>query len=186
MTNTIVAAAVALAALTTSATAADFYVTPSTTDKPATVLIIGEIVLTDAVKFQAATAGIKGKALVGLSSPGGNILGGIGIAETIRTNGWSTAVLHDYTCASICSIIWLAGTTRIADSFAHIGMHSASIEVRGKMRRSEFGNTLLTVYLNKLGLSYQAAAAMLATAPDQLMWLTPEKAKTLGITYTQI
>ena len=91
--------------------------------------VTGKIMLTDGLRFRELAKKLKGKdVVVNLDSSGGNVLGGLGIAVTVRDNGWRTYVGSEITCASMCADIWLAGETRYASKTSYIGMHSAGLE----------------------------------------------------------
>ena len=55
--------------------------------------VTGKIMLTDGLRFRELAKKLKGKdVVVNLDSSGGNVLGGLGIAVTVRDNGWRTYV----------------------------------------------------------------------------------------------
>jgi len=180
-----IAALAAICSFSSPAKAADFKVHA---DKDFVYLdITGKIDLMDGLVVKAAAAKLNsvGKPIVvNLDSPGGNVIGGLGIANTIAINGWSTIVDADTMCASICADIWLAGKTRYAHSTAKIGMHSAGLTVKGKTLRADDGNLPRIKLFVALGISKDAIVGMLSPDPDSMMWMTPAWAKNVGIKYT--
>lgn len=145
--------------------------------KPYFVFVIGEIKPDDATRFASLIARLP-SAIVGLASPGGNILASVQIGEIIREKRFTTIVPDKMTCASACALIWLAGARRYVWNTAKIGFHGASdpnFQVSGP------GNALVGAYLNKLGLTYDAVVYMTAASPTDMQWLHSNDAKRLGI-----
>lgn len=118
------------------------------------------------------------KALVSLSSPGGNLAAAIAMGEHIRMKGYSTVVPPDATCASACALAWLAGVARGGTETSKIGFHAAS-DKGGDVTAA--GNALIGAYLNKIGVSYKAITYITSPAPADMTWLTFSKARDLGI-----
>jgi hypothetical protein len=145
------------------------------------LLIRGEIERGDAETFSAvANALPPGKVVVGLDSPGGVLRTGLNIGITIHKRGYGTVVYSE--CDSVCGLIWLAGTPRSFAEDANLGFHVAYIkDENGDVLESGQGNALAGAYLANLGLSYTAIAYLTSAAPDEMAWLTPAKARQLGI-----
>src|SRR6185437_11131973 len=82
----------------------------------------------DAVVLAIKRANDKNRlvATIRLSSPGGNILEAVKIADVVRKAKMATAVLGGATCASACFIIFAAGNEKYAHYSAAIGVHGAS------------------------------------------------------------
>jgi len=180
--NRFALALAALVAFTGTAKAADFSVYRNN-DSYVYIDVRGEIAPTDGLVLAAAAAKLKGmKVVVNLDSPGGNVIGGLGMAGTIRSNGWSTFVGDTAMCASACADVWLAGVNRYAYETSKIGMHSASLNGV----RSDEGNRPRIAFYIAIGLSKDAVVAMLSPSPTSMMWLTPAKAAEIGITYNKI
>jgi hypothetical protein len=146
--------------------------------KPPVVAIVGEIKPDDGAHFSSLVAGLP-SAIVGLSSPGGNLWASIQIGETIREKRFTTIVPDKKTCASSCALIWLAGVRRYVWETASIGFHGAFD--RRTMEVSGPGNAFVGAYLNKLGLPYEAMVYMTAASPTNMQWLHSDDAKRLGI-----
>jgi hypothetical protein len=139
------------------------------------VNIIHEIVPGDYDRFVAATKNLTGTHMVWLNSPGGNLMEGLKIGQTIHDRGWVTFVGAE--CDSACSAIWLSGKTRLMTEDAKIGFHAVSLA--GK--ESSSGGAVLGAYMYSLGLGYPAIAWATTAAPDDIQYLTEAKAKELGI-----
>jgi ATP-dependent protease ClpP protease subunit len=174
----LIAGVAALSVELSAAKAADISVDSPGIGKPPVVTIIGEIKPDDSKRFASLVAGLP-SAIVGLASPGGNMLASVQIGEIIREKRFTTVVPHEAICASGCALVWLAGVRRYVWETARIGFHGA-FNPR-TMEGSGPGNAIVGAYLNKLGLSYEAVAYMTAASPTDMRWLHSEDAKRLGI-----
>ena len=153
--------------------------------------IFGEIKPEDAGKFKALTARIgDGEALVGLNSPGGNVIAGLFIAHMVHEKHWATMVANDGICTSMCADIWLGGETRIVGRTAKIGVHSAGATEASRVKGKKIvkvvrgdTNMFRSAYYLSIGMTKDAAEALLRPDPTTIMWLTPVIAESLGITY---
>ncbi len=98
----------------------------------AAIWITGELVPGDSDKFSSAVkqANDAGKyvANVRLDSPGGNLLEGAKIADSIRFGKMATNVGRTAVCASACFLMFAAGSAKNVSYGARIGVHGASNE----------------------------------------------------------
>jgi hypothetical protein len=76
------------------------------------VTATGEIVKGDSDKFDAVVAAAAHHPLVELNSPGGDLMEGFAIGETIRLHHLATYVIPNSECSSTCAFVWLAGAPR--------------------------------------------------------------------------
>ena len=183
------AATLALAACTAHAADISFR---DMGDNFTAVSISGEIQMYDGLKFKKLIAKIPARhnVIVDLDSPGGNVIGGLGIANMVLANGYSTMVGGNTMCASMCADIWLAGKTRFVFDGAKIGMHSAGNKVgkgsKTRLVRNDNLNMLrMAFYLNR-GLSIETAVAILTPNPNSMMWLDTTNAAKLNIEYKYV
>jgi hypothetical protein len=111
----------------TSGVAADISLS-SMDDDPAHALVAveGTFEADDHIKFRTQVGRLT-KAIVVLSSDGGNLLVGIEIGKTIRLKSFATVVLDGFRCASSCAFAWLGGSPRYMERGAQIGFHAAYI-----------------------------------------------------------
>lgn len=144
------------------------------------VIINGKIVEGDLAMFRSVTSSLTGSTLVALNSPGGSVGEGLAIGATIRQRGYNTAVAPGDTCASVCGLIWLAGTQRLLSPSSSVGFHAA---YRKDGSESGMGNALVGAYLRDLGYSIETIAYITESRPDDMSWLTPTDAQKYGITY---
>jgi len=117
---------VAITMLATLSVANAATITPAVCNKETIpcVIISGTIAKQDAEKFKAF-AFPSGQFFVYLQSDGGDLQSGLEIAKVISDKHLETVVADGATCASVCGIIWLAGSTRWIWSSARVGFHSA-------------------------------------------------------------
>jgi hypothetical protein len=136
----------------------------------------------DEVVFRKLAA-TSDKAIVVMDSEGGAVKAALEIGRAIRLRGFATAVAPDKLCASACALTWLAGTPRLIGNSSKLGFHAAYRLVDGKAKESGVGNALVGAYLNQLGLPEPAIIYVTTAPPEGIDWLSPEKAKNVGISY---
>jgi hypothetical protein len=115
--------------------------------------------------------------MVWLHSPGGDVVTGINIGEEIHARRFATVVPEN--CASVCGLMWLAGTPRGVKEDAHIGFHAAYYASTKKV--SPEANAWVGAYLNRLGFSYATIEFLTQTSPDSMQWVTGDLASKYGI-----
>jgi len=144
------------------------------------IIISGKILPGDRQKF-ADLALSTDKAVVILSSEGGNVWDALEIGRAIRIKGFPTYVMSDHVCASACALIWLAGIPRKMSAAAKIGFHAVYKDIAGTAEVSSSGNAIVGSYLHSLGLSEAAIFAITSAAPDKMEWLSPAEFSKIGI-----
>lgn len=147
------------------------------------IAIHGEITEWDAAQFDLVAKSIDEPATVILSSPGGLVVDGLNIGTEIRRLGYGTLVPSGETCASVCGLIWLAGTPRMLTPSSKVGFHAA---YRPDGSESGQANAIVGAYLTHLGFSYDAIAFLTESSPDGMEWLHPSDAARVGIFYSLI
>jgi hypothetical protein len=149
------------------------------------VLIEGDIVVGDDVKFDKLTRKIpSGNAMIGLISDGGSLGAGLNIGITIRSKRFVTLVSENTKCLSVCAFAWLAGVERFVTKDSYVGFHGAFKFENDKAEVSGAGNAVVGAYLARLGFSYDAIYMLTKTKPDDMLWMTGELAQKLGIKAT--
>jgi len=160
-------------------------ITVSHADSIDIVHVDGRITQEDSDKFDRVTQSLgemfNRPVIVILNSPGGEILASLEIGETVRSHGFATGVVNNALCASACSMIWVAGTSRFLGNSAKLGFHAAYTISADDKKESGQANALVGAYLTKLGLSYAAVAYATAAGPDEMQWLHPADALGIGI-----
>jgi hypothetical protein len=150
-------------------------------DGSCAVTFYGEIKLGDENIFNALTPDCRGGGVL-LKSDGGSLAAGLRIGELIREKGLETAVAFDARCASACALAWLGGTKRYMSTSSWIGFHAAyTVSDLGAAAESGLGNALVGAYMTTLGLSKSAVVFAASARPNEMNWLTAERAAKLDI-----
>jgi ATP-dependent protease ClpP protease subunit len=167
------------------ASAADFSAASgcgdNASDKSCTSIYInGKIELGDGNKWKFFRETIKTPhAIVTLNSPGGSVPAGLVIAEDILNREFDT-YFKEGMCNSMCALIWLAGKTRYMSSGVALGFHQAGRkDIRGNTIQAR-GDSLFDYYA-KLKLPEQTMRYFFSAGPNELAWVTVDKAVELGL-----
>jgi hypothetical protein len=149
-------------------------------DKSCTSIDInGEIEVEDGVKWKLLLEKIRTPhAVVILNSPGGSVGAALLIANDIFNREYDTG-FSEGICNSACTTIWLAGKTRYLSSGAALGFHQAKNAVTNRKSRS--GNDAAFEFYAKLKLPEQAMRYFFSAAPNELAWVTFDKATELEL-----
>lgn len=158
--------------------AAEFTVLQQQNDRPAIIIVNGDLYEGDEKKFINTALSLV-DAIVMLDSDGGNLIAGIEIGKAIKLKGFSSFVPNASRCSSACGLAWLGGRVRIMGSNALVGFHAAYTKEDGKV--SSAANALVGAYLNQLGLSSSAVIYITSPQPDQMRYLTIADAQRVGI-----
>jgi len=135
------------------------------------IYVNGTIEVGDSSKFSAQVPGDR-HAVVFLNSPGGIVHEGLNIGLQVRQQGFATAVPADGMCASICSMIWLAGSTRYFEKTSMIGFHAAYSITDGHARVSSSANAEIGYYIGVIGLAPHVARIATEAPPNDMRWMT--------------
>jgi hypothetical protein len=122
----------------------------------------------------AALARAPDARVVRLDSPGGHVQAAIEVAALIKARGLDTEVSR--TCASACTIAFLAGKARVLGPDAKLGFHQA--HAPGAPPET-FDPTLRTVY-DKAGLPAAFIDRVLRTPPRSIWFPTRDELRTAG------
>jgi hypothetical protein len=144
------------------------------------ILLSGVIGPGDDERFHAL-AMEAGKATVFTTGPGGSVGPAIAIGTEIRQRGWSTVVPEGARCASACSMIWLAGRTRMLAAGALIGFHAMSQSRNGVRVEDHDEDYLLRRWLSDLGYALDATATMANTPARSIRWYDASELRANGI-----
>lgn len=163
----------------TPASLAGVHVLPR--DGGAFVIVNGEITAKDAIELDLVALSYP-RAAVLFESPGGNLMAGLRMGETIRRMGYSTGVAPGTRCASACALAWLGGVSRFMSARSIVGFHAAYNPDDGSVNAP--ANALVGAYAASLGLSRPAILFITSAQPKDMKWLSPEMANGLGIAVT--
>jgi hypothetical protein len=176
----------ALLGLAMPASAATLTSLPNACGKGCTVIRLeGKIELGDDDKFKRLVTKQKiADATIELNSPGGYVYPAMMIGATVRDSGFSTYVPPKTDCASACATIWLAGATRFVAKDASIGFHGAGKKGRnGKTVAMPEFDKFIAQYYKLLGLNQTAIDFLQALGPEDMTWMSGDKAEELGIKF---
>lgn len=184
MSATTYAVAFGIAAVVFSAhaTAAELQTHPDG-DNKVTITLAGSIESGDAARLatmiRAENDAGRLVSAVRLHSPGGNLLEGVKLAAIIRRAKIATSVASGALCASACFVAFAAGAEKTAHYQGRVGVHGAS-DKSGR----EAGNATVVMarVVKELGVSPAVIGKMVVTPPSQMVWLSPDDLKSMGVT----
>jgi len=149
-----------------------------------TIVITGKITPGDTDAFAAevkqANDAKKIVANVSLNSVGGNLLEGVKLAAAVRVGKISTNV--EKTCASACFLVFAAGSTKVANYAAQIGVHGASDKSGAETVQSNAATVSMAKIATKLGVPAAIIGRMVVTPPSEMVWLSPADLQSMGTT----
>ena len=119
------------------------------------------------------------RVIIRLSSPGGHFVTGMNIATTIYEKHLATFVPKGQLCASMCAVMWLAGSTKAVEDGASIGFHN--IYQGGNRQADAPSNAILGAFFGKLGLSYKAIQWITEKSANEVNFLKWDTAGNFGI-----
>ncbi|MDC8829662.1 hypothetical protein [Alteromonas gilva] len=106
--------------------------------------LYGGIEVGSEVMLEAALKAHPEVNLIHLHSVGGRLLGALRLADVIRRYGLTTYVKE--TCYSSCTVVYLAGKTKLLGSDANLYFHSASIGGASMHNNADLGQALFDAY----------------------------------------
>jgi hypothetical protein len=155
-------------------------------DRRVVIQILGQIELGDADVFVDALkqAIAVGKLIqtVQLNSAGGKLGEGAKLAATIRLGKISTFVGPGAVCASACFLAFAAGDPKFAAPGALIGVHKASEKDGRETALSGAATRSMADFAKGLGVPPGILARMVSTPATQIVWLTPQDLRSMGVT----
>ena len=145
------------------------------------ILLSGEIAPGDEAAFHALAETLP-KAVVLTTGPGGRVDPALKIGSEIRARGWSTLVPEGAKCASACSMIWLAGQTRMLGVGAQIGFHAMSMmTANGERTETHDFDVYFRRWLTDLGYLLDATATIVNTQAASVRWYNITELRANGI-----
>src|SRR5271155_2077521 len=163
-----------------SARAAEFRIVDMPNGNASAIFLSGVIAASDEAAFHSLSAPM-GKAMVITTGPGGSFAAAIAIGTEIHDRGWSTLVPENTRCASACSMIWLAGRTRLLAAGAQIGFHAMSRVQNGERTEDHDEDFDLQRWLSYLGYAMDATATMVNTPAGAIRWYDAIELRANGI-----
>ena len=145
------------------------------------VLITGPIIEGDAAHFDQSLASVRQQypdhhlRAIALDSPGGLVGEAAKMATRIRNLGLVTVVPDDATCASACSVLFAAGSIKVASPTARLGVHGAANLNGEQDTMASAATTRIAQALGLLGAPASVIGRMVVTPPGGMTWLSPQE-----------
>jgi hypothetical protein len=163
-----------------TAHAAQFQIVDLPDDAGKGILMSGVIGAGDETTFHNLAATLP-SATVLTSGPGGRVGPALAIGTEIRDRGWATLVPAGASCASACSMIWLAGGRRMLGNGAQIGFHAMSMMQNGQYHETHDVDNVLRQWLTDLGYAMDATATIVNTHAASIRWFDAIELRANGI-----
>jgi len=144
------------------------------------ILLSGVITAGDETAFHALAEKLD-KAVVITTGPGGSVGPALAIGNETRARGCSTLVPQGASCASACSMIWLAGRTRMLAIGAQIGFHAMAMVQHGQRTETHDMDIYLRRWLTDLGYPLDAEATIVNTRATSIRWYDAIELRANGI-----
>jgi hypothetical protein len=143
---------------------------------PAEIVADGLIALDSADTFRALVDTLRpAPIVVRLSSPGGNLVGGLRLGQALRDVGANVIVAKSARCVSACVYTFLGGVTRRVAAGGRIGVHRF-YDAAGD--NDDFPDVLvrrtietLTGYVGQMGADPELVRLALSVIPPALRYL---------------
>ncbi|MFT5743140.1 MAG: hypothetical protein ACI86S_001206 [Paracoccaceae bacterium] len=150
--------------------------------------LTGRIAEGDAGRFADALASRDAPKIVFLNSPGGSVMDALEIGRDLRILDVTTQLTASDICLSACPLLFAAGTTRIADDDAWLGVHQsyfgentvlpAFLAVDNIQR----GQAKVIGYFYDMGVDLRIMQPAMSTPPDEIYLLTPQERADYNLT----
>jgi len=133
----------------------------------------GPIVKGDTARLEEALAAVSPAQLsaVAFDSPGGNVVEGELLAQSIHTRKLAVVIPPNSKCVSACFLLLAASPKRLAAADALVGVHSAS-EGGEETQAALAGTERMAKDAAALGVPRALIGKMVQTAPGRVEWLT--------------
>ena len=175
---------------------------PSTEDMPSRLEFVdtvwnGEPVITltgtiapgDAARFADFIATVDPAPTTAfLNSPGGSVLDALDMGHTLRELDLTTAMTASDICLSACPYLLAAGTTRITDADALVGVHqhyfgeNTALPAFLAVENIQRGQGEVMTYLDAMGVDPLLMQHALTTPPNEIYLLTPDEQERYRLT----
>jgi hypothetical protein len=147
--------------------------------------IAGQITAGDADAFlgEIKQANAAGKLVenVQLNSTGGKLIEAAKLAAAIREGKIPTIVGQGAVCASACFLAFAAGDPKFAGDGARIGVHKASDKGGRETVMSGVATVSMARFAKELGVPSPIIGRMMTTPAGQIVWLTSQDLRSMGV-----
>lgn len=118
-----------------------------------------------------------------LEGPGGDLDVALKLGELIYDLGFATLVDQGTECVSACALLWLSGARLYMVEGAQIGFHQS---YEGDGEASIVGNARVGFHLSRVGLEANVVDFVMSASPEDVRWLDPSLAETVGIPFSML
>ena len=153
------------------------------------VMAIGQIDKDTPSQFSTFASGLPQGAWIALSSPGGNLVGGLKLGMLIREMGFNTTISStDYSppnCISACAYAFAGGLSRHLSEGSKFGIHQfKGTEKEIGDSESQKVSATIAKYLDQMGVDRHLLDYAQVTASDKVMMISLAQAKLLRVDNT--
>lgn len=149
-----------------------------------TLAFHGEITQGAAAAFERELTGRGAEArMLLLSGPGGSVADAIAMAGSIARRRLTTVV--DGVCVSACTILYAAGTDRIAGPQARFGFHRLrwSPQTKAAIRFGEAATREVDALYRRAGITTAFRQKIWATPPESVWWPTSSELQQASVVF---
>lgn len=153
------------------------------------VMAIGQIDKDTPSQFSTFASGLPQGTWIALSSPGGNLVGGLKLGMLIREMGFNTTISStDYSppnCISACAYAFAGGLSRHLSEGSKFGIHQfKGTEKEIGDSESQKVSATIAKYLDQMGVDRHLLDYAQVTASDKVMMISLAQAKLLKVDNT--
>lgn len=139
---------------------------------PSVVYLNGAIGSTAGLDFRRAVRAYPAVDTIVLNSPGGGVVAGLTVADDVFRGGFTTIIPAGARCYSACSLIFLAGASRLA--IGELGVHQVTADRIDAVEAQRAIADILDV-LVLFDTPQQVITIMLRTPPEDMYVFTSEE-----------
>jgi hypothetical protein len=160
--------------------------TKNDTQEGGEVLLKGDIAQGDADSLESIVRAAQESSFpvntLRLDSPGGNLVGGIALARFVRRHPeLSIKIDAGAMCASACFLAFSAGASKYASYNSFVGVHAVADDFGKVTEETEAATQTMARISEELGVPAEITAKMIATSPDEIVWLKPDELQSMGV-----
>lgn len=133
-------------------------------------ILTGPITSDTSLAFDSVLGRMPNLKVLALHSPGGQVLSALDIANKVHALGLSTVILDAMDCASACSIIFFAGSERVAQG--QLGVHQLSSRSKGDIQTVQLVISDILDAFEKFGVDVRVTKHMLTTRPEDMYYFS--------------
>lgn len=180
-------AAGSIVAAATSQVAALEYTPVSSPGEQPFLVVSGEFGVNEPLSGFSNAVASSGARVIVFNSPGGNVGTAIQLGRMIRAAGLDTLQVRQLQCASACSLAFLGGVRRVAET-GSIGVHRASFDTSGGMSADEAvdqiqaGTAQVMAYMTEMGVDPKLMQVALSYDRSDMRYLSASEMADLRVT----